>query len=132
MLPQELKELIASYQTLREGSRGPAICATIAETARQCNLDRDVEPSEASLDSLDLDDRDTVVGRVYSKCVLHYRCALGALANKLATPQSSRDMHDARTCMMDTVLQVMCPGSWSLSQGCYPAACTQPSHADAC
>lgn len=69
MLLQELKELIASYQTLREGSRGPAICATIAETARQCNLDRDVElPSEASLDSLTLDDRDTVVGRVYSKC----------------------------------------------------------------
>ena len=66
---QELKELIASYQTLREGSRGPAICATIAETARQCNLDRDVElPSEASLDSLTLDDRDSVVGRVYSKC----------------------------------------------------------------
>ena len=65
---QELKELIASYQTLREGSRAPAICATIAETARQCNLDRDVQlPEESTLDSLTLDDRDTVVGRVYSK-----------------------------------------------------------------
>ena len=65
---QELKELIASYQTLREGGRGTAICATIAETARQCNLDRDVQlPEESSLDSLTLDDRDTVVGRVYSK-----------------------------------------------------------------
>ena len=65
---QELKELIASYQTLREGSRAPAICATIAETARQCNLDRDVQlPEESALDSLTLDDRDTLVGRVYSK-----------------------------------------------------------------
>ena len=75
---QELKELIASYQTLREGGRGTAICATIAETARQCNLDRDVQlPEESSLDSLTLDDRDTVVGRVYSKWAL-LACCTGA------------------------------------------------------
>ena len=67
---QELKELIASYQTLREGGRGDAICATIIETARQCNLDRDVAlPSDATASKdLGLDERDGIVGRVYSKC----------------------------------------------------------------
>lgn len=69
---QELKELIASYQTLREGGRGPAICATIIETARQCNLDKDVQlPGEdEDIKELSLDERDTIVGKVYSKCVL--------------------------------------------------------------
>lgn len=72
LLVQELKELIASYQTLREGGRGPAICATIIETARQCNLDKDVQlPGEdEDTKELSLDERDTIVGKVYSKCVL--------------------------------------------------------------
>lgn len=65
---QELKELIASYQGLREGSRAPAICGTIIETARQCNLDRDVTLPEAdAAPDLSLDERDGVVGKVYSK-----------------------------------------------------------------
>jgi hypothetical protein len=40
MHQQELKELISSYQGMRDGGRAPAICATIIETARQCNLDK--------------------------------------------------------------------------------------------
>ena len=65
---QELKELIASYQSLREGARAPAICGTIIETARQCNLDRDVALPEAdAATDMTLDDRDGVVGKVYSK-----------------------------------------------------------------
>lgn len=65
---KELKELIASYQGLREGSRAPAICGTIIETARQCNLDRDVQLPEADLvGDMSIDDRDCVVGKVYSK-----------------------------------------------------------------
>lgn len=39
---QELKELISSYQGMRESGRAEQICATICETARQCNLDKDV------------------------------------------------------------------------------------------
>lgn len=72
LVMQELKELIASYQTLREGGRGPAICATIIETARQCNLDRDVQlPGEdEDTKGLSLVERDAIVGKVYSKCVL--------------------------------------------------------------
>ena len=65
---QELKELIASYQTLREGGRAGAICGTIIETARQCNLDRDVPLPEADLaTNMALGERDDVVGKVYSK-----------------------------------------------------------------
>ena len=65
---QELKELIASYQTLRESGRGPAICATIIETARQCNLDKDIALPEADPKDMSLEERDSVVGKVYSKC----------------------------------------------------------------
>lgn len=66
---QELKELIASYQTLREGGRGPAICSTIIETARQCNLDKDVSlPGEGEdTKGFELEERDSIVGKVYSK-----------------------------------------------------------------
>lgn len=31
---------------MRDSSRSDAICATIVETARQCNLDRDVDLPE--------------------------------------------------------------------------------------
>ncbi|EIE24949.1 magnesium chelatase subunit H [Coccomyxa subellipsoidea C-169] len=66
---KELKELIASYQTLREGGRGPAICATIVQTARQCNLDKDVQlpGEEDDTKGLSMDERDSIVGKVYSK-----------------------------------------------------------------
>ncbi len=70
-IPQELKELISSYQTLREGGRGPAICDTIIATARRCNLDKDValpEEDEASKD-LGMDARDLIVGNVYRRHV---------------------------------------------------------------
>ena len=64
---QELKELIGSYQTLRESGRGPAICNTIIETSRQCNLDRDVQLPEGDAKDLDLIARDKLVGTVYAK-----------------------------------------------------------------
>jgi magnesium chelatase subunit H len=37
---KELKELISSYQSMRESGRAEQICATIIETARLCNLDK--------------------------------------------------------------------------------------------
>ncbi len=37
---KELKELISSYQSMRDSGRAVAICQTIIETARQCNLDK--------------------------------------------------------------------------------------------
>ncbi len=69
---QELKELIASYQTLRESGRGPAICNTIIETARQCNLDKDIKLPEEDAKELDLPQRDSLVGQAYSRQVPYH------------------------------------------------------------
>lgn len=64
---KELKELISSYQGMRESSRSDAICATIIETARQCNLDKDVDLPEDDTKELTVDEKDLVVGNVYRK-----------------------------------------------------------------
>ncbi|GIL68376.1 hypothetical protein Vafri_21675 [Volvox africanus] len=64
---KELKELISSYQSMRDSGRAEQICATIIETARQCNLDKDVKLPEAEAKDLTMDDRDLVVGNVYRK-----------------------------------------------------------------
>ncbi len=62
---KELGELVGSYQQLRESSRGVQIVNAIVETARQCNLDKDVTLPEGEASALDLDGRDAVVGAVY-------------------------------------------------------------------
>jgi len=62
---KELGELVGSYQQLREGGRGVQIVNTIVETARQCNLDKDVDLPEEDAASLDLEGRDALVGAVY-------------------------------------------------------------------
>ena len=63
---KELGELVASYQGLRESGRGPSIVNSIVATARQCNLDKDVElpGEEDDTADLSLDERDGVVGKV--------------------------------------------------------------------
>jgi magnesium chelatase subunit H len=62
---KELGELVGSYQQLREGGRGVQIVNTIVETARQCNLDKDVDLPEGDAGSIDLEGRDALVGAVY-------------------------------------------------------------------
>ena len=62
---KELGELVGSYQQLREGGRGVQIVNTIVETARQCNLDKDVDLPEGEAGSIDLEGRDALVGAVY-------------------------------------------------------------------
>jgi magnesium chelatase subunit H len=64
---KELKELIASYQSMRDSGRANAICSTIIETARQCNLDRDVSLPDGDVAELTIDERDSVIGNVYQK-----------------------------------------------------------------
>ncbi|GAX72580.1 hypothetical protein CEUSTIGMA_g36.t1 [Chlamydomonas eustigma] len=66
---KELKELISSYQGMRESGRAEQICATIIEVARSCNLDRDVALPEGdeAVKALDVDKRDAVIGQVYRK-----------------------------------------------------------------
>ena len=62
---KELGELVGSYQQLREGGRGIQIVNTIVETARQCNLDKDVDLPDEDASSLELEGRDALVGAVY-------------------------------------------------------------------
>ncbi len=62
---KELGELVGSYQQLREGGRGVQIVNTIVETARQCNLDKDVDLPNDDSSTLDLEGRDALVGAVY-------------------------------------------------------------------
>lgn len=69
---KELKELISSYQGLRENEgRGPAIVNSIVSTAWVCNLDKDIKdlPTLESFDAkaVDQERRDDIVGKVYSE-----------------------------------------------------------------
>merc|ERR1719157_452964 len=69
---KELKELISSYQGLRENEgRGASICNSIISTAWTCNLDKDIEdlPSLETYDAakVDTEQRDYIVGKVYSQ-----------------------------------------------------------------
>ncbi|PIA48460.1 hypothetical protein AQUCO_01400802v1 [Aquilegia coerulea] len=63
---KQLGELIASYQSLKDTGRGPQIVNSIISTAKQCNLDKDVELPEEGQE-LAASERDLVVGKVYSK-----------------------------------------------------------------
>jgi len=69
---KELKELISSYQGLRENEgRGPAIVNSIVSTAWTCNLDKDIDDLP-NLDGYDAKDdsperRDDIVGKVYAQ-----------------------------------------------------------------
>eukprot|EP00850_Spirogloea_muscicola_P020228 SM000210S06742 [mRNA] locus=s210:163176:170627:+ [translate_table: standard] len=63
---KQLSELISSYQSLKDTGRGPQIVSSIISTAKQCNLDKDIELPDESLD-LSSEERDTVVGQVYGK-----------------------------------------------------------------
>ncbi|XP_047333225.1 magnesium-chelatase subunit ChlH, chloroplastic [Impatiens glandulifera] len=63
---KQLGELIASYQSLKDTGRGNQIVSSIISTARQCNLDKDVDLPEEGQE-LSVKERDLVVGKVYSK-----------------------------------------------------------------
>ena len=63
---KQLSELISSYQSLKDTGRGQQIVSSIISTAKQCNLDKDVNlPSEEA--ELNSEERDSVVGSVYCK-----------------------------------------------------------------
>jgi magnesium chelatase subunit H len=64
---RELSELIASYQTLKDGGRGVPIVNTIVDKARMVNLDKDIELSETDAKDMTQEERDNIVGIVYSK-----------------------------------------------------------------
>lgn len=54
-------------QSMRESGRAEQITATIIETARQCNLDKDVAlpADDEAVKGMSMDERDLVIGNVY-------------------------------------------------------------------
>ena len=67
---KELKELISSYQGLKDSGRGPSIVNSIITTAITCNLDKDVPEiptDDSDAKDFDQDTRDMIVGKVYQK-----------------------------------------------------------------
>ncbi|GFY93669.1 magnesium-chelatase subunit chlH, chloroplast, putative [Actinidia rufa] len=57
---KQLSELISSYQSLKDTGRGQQIVSSIISTARQCNLDKDVDLPEEG-EEISAKDRDLVV-----------------------------------------------------------------------
>lgn len=68
---KDLGELVSSYQNLRENSqRGAAIVNSIISSARTCNLDKDIKDlptEEQDAKDFTLEERDTIVGKVYRR-----------------------------------------------------------------
>ena len=66
---KELSDLVVSYQSSRESGKGATIVNSIVATAYQCNIDKDVDLPAEDFDSstMTLEERDTVVGKVYAK-----------------------------------------------------------------
>ncbi len=64
---KELGELIASYQTLKDGGRGIAIANSVMDQCRIVNLDKDIELPTVDARDLTQDERDTLIGKVYIK-----------------------------------------------------------------
>jgi magnesium chelatase subunit H len=62
---KELSELIASYQTLKDGGRGVQIVDTIMDKARIVNLDKDIQFPDHDAADLSPEQRDDIVGKVY-------------------------------------------------------------------
>ncbi|PNX78439.1 magnesium-chelatase subunit ChlI chloroplastic-like, partial [Trifolium pratense] len=63
---KQLSELISSYQSLKDTGCGQQIVSSIISTAKQCNLDKDVDFPEECVE-LPTKERDLVVGKVYNK-----------------------------------------------------------------
>jgi magnesium chelatase subunit H len=64
---KELRDLVGSYQELRLGARGIQIVNTIVDKCRLVNLDQDIVLPTLTADQLTQEERDTVIGQVYSK-----------------------------------------------------------------
>jgi magnesium chelatase subunit H len=64
---QELGELVGSYQALRENGRGVQIANTIMDKSRICNLDKDINIPEIDAGTMNIEERDNIIGAVYSR-----------------------------------------------------------------
>ncbi len=64
---KELGDLIASYQTLKDGGRGVAIANSVMDQCRIVNLDKDITLPEVDARELTQEERDNLIGKVYIK-----------------------------------------------------------------
>merc|ERR1719221_1625617 len=91
----ELSELVKSYQSLRENEqRGATVVASIVATARQCNLDKDIEdlPSEEDdMKAVPLETRDLVVGKVYRRLMEIESRALPMGLHRIGVPPTAEE-----------------------------------------
>lgn len=92
---KELSDLVKSYQGLRENEqRGASIVNSIVATARQCNLDKDIEnlPSEEDdMAKKTMDERDDVVGMVYKLLMEIESRALPMGLHQVGVPPSAEE-----------------------------------------
>merc|ERR1719310_1327597 len=92
---QELAELVKSYQGLRENEqRGASIVNSIVATARQCNLDKDIEdlPSEETdTKGFTIEERDDVVGKVYRRLMEIESRALPMGLHRIGVPPTAEE-----------------------------------------
>lgn len=92
---QELAGLVKSYQELRENeTRSASIVNSIVATARQCNLDKDVDdlPTEED-DQKDAtpEERDSVVGKVYRRIMEIESRALPMGLHRVGVPPTAAE-----------------------------------------
>merc|ERR550534_411229 len=91
----ELSDLVKSYQGLRENpQRGATIVNSIVATARQCNLDKDIEDlPEEDFDTkeLSLEDRDGVVGKIYRRLMEIESRALPMGLHRIGVPPTAEE-----------------------------------------
>tara|TARA_B100000700_G_scaffold36280_1_gene35475 strand:+ start:1331 stop:5284 length:3954 start_codon:yes stop_codon:yes gene_type:complete len=64
---KELSELVGSYQQLRESGRGVQVVNAMVETAKKCNLEQDVLLPNNDASELNIEQRDALVGAIYSQ-----------------------------------------------------------------
>mmetsp|Transcript_40108 Transcript_40108/g.95936 ORF Transcript_40108/g.95936 Transcript_40108/m.95936 type:complete len:1488 (-) Transcript_40108:430-4893(-) len=92
---QELSELVKSYQGLRDNEqRGAAIVGSIVATARQCNLDKDIDDlpgEEDDMKLLSIDERDAVVGKVYGRLMEIESRSLTAGLHRVGVPPTAEE-----------------------------------------
>jgi len=92
---QELSELVKSYQGLRDNEqRGSAIVGSIVATARQCNLDKDIEDLPGEEDDMKLlstDERDGVVGKIYRRLMEIESRSLTAGLHRVGVPPTAEE-----------------------------------------